>query len=126
MGLNQTLAILKFSQIAHYFSCIVPKGKSTVNFLKVLWDLGLINGFSSYKGNKIIVFLKYSKKGEGLLKNMEVLYRPSKKVFSKRRELNFLSPAHCFIVAHGFGFGVIRRVDLQTRKQPGGLVICSL
>lgn len=120
--LLKTINIIKLSQKYKYFSCNVPKSQLILSFLKVLSANGLINGFQVLE-NKNIVFLRYDKRGYGILQNIQH-FSPSKKFFKKKKELFSENTSMGVIVSTTSGFFVEFKNFLNVYPK-GGYLICK-
>ena len=60
----------------------VPRSKFIVKFLYLLYKIGVIKSFFlSLKNNTIIVYLKYKKNGQPLIHSINLISKPSKKIY---------------------------------------------
>lgn len=60
----------------------VNKSKLTIKFLYLLYKMGVIKSFHILlKENLIIIYLKYKKNGQPLINSIDLVSKPSKRVY---------------------------------------------
>lgn len=74
--------------------------KSYELFLKILWNEGFISGYriNSQNQNSLEIFLKYTKNGKPIIKTLNSLSKPSKKVYYSFKQIWKLSSSKMFMV----------------------------
>lgn len=76
------LVRIKVAYKGHFSSVKVVKSKLIVNFLYLLYKIGLIKSFYILPdGNNILVYLKYKKNGLPLIHTLELISKPSKRIY---------------------------------------------
>jgi ribosomal protein S8 len=76
------LVRIKVAYRAHLTSIKVLKNKFTILFLFLLYKIGLIRSyFILEKENLILVYLKYKKNGRPLIHSIDLVSKPSKRIF---------------------------------------------
>jgi ribosomal protein S8 len=76
------LVRIKVAYKAHLTSIKVLKTKLTIQFLYLLYKIGLLKSFHiSTNGNTILVHLKYKKNGLPLIHSLDLISKPSKRVY---------------------------------------------
>ena len=80
--LADLLARIKVAYKARMSYVKVIKNKLIVKFLYLLYKLGLIKSFFiMLKENNIMIFLKYKKNGQPLILSIDLVSKPSKRVY---------------------------------------------
>jgi len=81
-NLADLLVRIKVAYRAHLLSIKVLKNKLTINFLFLLYKIGLLRSFHILsKENLILVYLKYKKNGKPLIYSIDLVSKPSKRVY---------------------------------------------
>lgn len=76
------LVRIKVAYKARLVSVKVFKTKLTINFLYLLYKIGLIKSFHiSSNDSNILVYLKYKKNGLPLIYAMDLISKPGKRVY---------------------------------------------
>jgi ribosomal protein S8 len=76
------LVRIKVAYRAHFVSVKVAKTKLTINFLYLLYKIGLIKSFYILPDSRnILVYLKYKKDGQPLIHSLDLISKPSKRVY---------------------------------------------
>jgi len=121
LSLSKTIGIIKFSQQNSKFSCCVPASHIIKSFLKELTKNGLISGFTNIK-NKFCVFLRYNKKGIGLLISIQMVSSASKKIYIKKTKiLKKIRYSKGFLLSTTNGLSTN---FLSYEKKLGGKIVC--
>jgi ribosomal protein S8 len=119
---------LKWAYKRRYVSVKVRKNKFTIKFLYLLQKIGLIRGFSFILSEDfILIYLKYIK-GKASIYNMNLISKPSKRVYWT---LNFLSKnyrRHDFSTIYIIStpLGLFTHTDILMSKQFSGEIICKI
>jgi ribosomal protein S8 len=80
-NLADLISKLKVAYKAHLFSIKVLKNKLSINFLFLLYKIGLIHSFYILENeNNILVYLKYKNK-RPLIFDINIISKPSKRVY---------------------------------------------
>jgi len=81
-NLADLLVRIKVAYRSHLVSIKVLKNKLTINFLFLLYKIGLLRSFHILsKENLILVYLKYKKNGKPLIYSIDLVSKPSKRVY---------------------------------------------
>lgn len=81
-NLADLLVRIKVAYKAKLVSVKVLKNKLTFRFLFLLYKIGLIKSFYiAPNGLEILVYLKYKKDGTPLIHTMDLVSKPSKRVY---------------------------------------------
>jgi len=81
-NLADLLVRIKVAYRSHLLSIKVLKNKLTINFLFLLYKIGLLRSFHILsKENLILVYLKYKKNGKPLIYSIDLVSKPSKRVY---------------------------------------------
>jgi ribosomal protein S8 len=76
------LVRIKVAYKAKLTSVQVLKTKLTLNFLYLLYKIGLIKSFYVLSNNlNILVYLKYKKNGSPLIHSIDLISKPGKRVY---------------------------------------------
>jgi len=59
----------------------ILKNKLSIKFLYLLYKIGLIKSFNILNDNIILVYLKYKKNGTPLIHSIDLISKPSKRVY---------------------------------------------
>jgi ribosomal protein S8 len=127
-NISDLLIRLKWGYKRHYYSIKVSKNKFTIKFLYLLQKIGLIRGFFFILNeNVILVYLKYIK-SKGCVYNIELISKPSKRVYWT---LNFLSKnyrRHDFSVIYiiSTSKGLMSHNDILLGNNISGEIICKI
>lgn len=119
---------LKLAYKGHFKSIKVLKNKFTIKFLYLLQKIGLIRGFFFILNeNVILVHLKYIR-GVSCIYDINILSKPSKRVYWS---LNFLSKnyrRHEFSVIYiiSTSKGLMTQNDILLTNQFSGEVLCKI
>lgn len=84
------LSHLSNSQKAYHKSFIFPNVGFCTSVLDILWDQGIIKGYSRLDNKTLLVHLLYSE-GDPLVKHVSVLSKPTQRVYASRLDLARLS-----------------------------------
>ena len=80
-NLSDLIIRLKLAYKCHLISIKVLKNKFSINFLNILYKIGIIRGFFILENeDKILVYLKYKNK-KATIYNIKVISKPSKRVY---------------------------------------------
>jgi len=119
---------LKWAYKSHYSAIKVLKNKLTIKFLFLLQKIGLIRGYFFLQNeNMILVYLKYNN-GNACIYNMDIISKPSKRVYWT---LNFLSKnyrRHNFSTIYVISTpkGLITQNDIILTKNFSGEILCKI
>lgn len=81
-NLADLLARINVAYRAHLKSIKVLKTKLNIQFLYLLYKIGLLKSFYiSTNGNTVLVCLKYKKNGQPLMHSLDLVSKPSKRVY---------------------------------------------
>jgi ribosomal protein S8 len=76
------LVRIKVAYRAHLKSIKVLKTKLNIQFLYLLYKIGLLKSFYiSQNGSSILIFLKYKKDGQPLIHSLDLISKPSNRVY---------------------------------------------
>jgi ribosomal protein S8 len=76
------LVRIKVAYRAHALFTKVVKTKLTIKFLYLLYKIGLIKSFHILlDGLSILVYLKYRRDGQPLIHSLDLISKPSKRVY---------------------------------------------
>lgn len=75
------LVRIKVAYKAHLISVKVIKTKLTVQFLYLLYKIGLIKSFYMISDSTILINLKYKKNGLPLIHSLDLISKPGKRVY---------------------------------------------
>ena len=91
---------IKNGQMAKKNVIISFKKKSYESFLKILWSEGFISGYKIdfHNQNSLEIFLKYTKNGKPIIKILNSLSKPSKKVYYSFKQIWKLDSSRMFMV----------------------------
>jgi ribosomal protein S8 len=80
-NLSDLIIRLKLAYKNHLISVKVLKNKFTIQFLDILFRIGIIRGFFILENeNNILVYLKYKNK-KAVIFNIRAISKPSKRVY---------------------------------------------
>lgn len=80
-NLSDLIIRLKLAYKCHLISIKVLKNKFSIQFLNILYKIGVIRGFYILENeNKILVYLKYKNK-KATIYDIKVVSKPSKRVY---------------------------------------------
>ena len=123
--LEQVSNTIRASQKSKHFCCTVPSSTFVVSFLKTLLSAGLINGFVC-ANSKNTVFLRYDKRGVGLLEKLEPCSKPGKKFLAKSYKITGRGSCGAgFIISSISGLTVLYTHTNVKKKSVGGEVLCK-
>lgn len=123
--LEQVLNTIRVSQKGKHFCCTVPSSAFVITFLKTLLSAGLINGFVC-ANSKNTVFLRYDKRGIGLLEKLESFSKPGKKFLGKSFKITRHSGyGSGFILSSISGLFVLYTHSGIKKKLAGGEILCK-
>lgn len=71
---------IKVASNARLVSIKVSKTKLNINFLYLLYKMGLFRSFHVLD-NEVLVYLKYKKNGKPLIHDMYIISKPSKRIY---------------------------------------------
>ena len=81
-NLADLLVRINVAYRAHLKSIKVLKTKLNIQFLYLLYKIGLLKSFYiSANGNTVLVCLKYKKNGQPLIYSLDLVSKPSKRVY---------------------------------------------
>jgi len=107
----------------------VPKSKLIVKFLHLLYKIGIIKTFFiSLKNNFIIVYLKYKKNGQPLIYSIDLISKPSKRIYwnltmlSKNYRKNSLATFYILSTSKG----LLTSNEALLQYKVSGEVLCKL
>lgn len=107
----------------------VKKNKLIIKVLYLLYKIGIIKSFNILlKDNLIIIYLKYKKNGQPLIHSMDLVSKPSKRVYwnltmlSKNYRIHSL--ATFYILSTSKGLLTSNEALLQARIS--GEVLCKI
>jgi len=121
------LTRIRNAQKAKHTSVQIPRSKVKLALVKLLKDEGFIEGYvelEDKKQGRIKVFLKYNTNDEGVIRGLERVSRPGRRLYVGRDEI----PR----VRNGLGVAVLTTskgllTDRQARQAGvGGEVICHV
>lgn len=79
--LSDLIIRLKLAYRCHFISVKVLKNKFSIEFLHILYKIGVIRGFYVLENERnILVYLKYKNK-KATIYDMKVISKPSKRVY---------------------------------------------
>jgi len=84
------LSHLSNSQRAYHKSFMFPNVGFCTSILDILWDQGIIKGYSRLDNGTLLVYLLYSE-GYPQIKHVRVLSKPTQRVYASRLDLARLS-----------------------------------
>lgn len=84
------LSRLSNSQKAYQKSFTFPNVGFCINILDILWDQGIIKGYSKLNNKTLLIYLLYSE-GFPLVKYICVLSKPTRRIYVSRLDLIRLS-----------------------------------
>ena len=119
---------IKWAYKSHLSSVKVKKNKFAIKFLYILQKIGVIRGFFFIEGERVIlVYLKY-KNGVGCLRDIQLMSKPSKRVYWT---LNFLSKnyrRHDFSTIYilSTSVGLLTQNDVLLSKHFSGEILCKI
>lgn len=123
------LVRLKVAYKARLISIKVLKNKFSINFLFLLYKIGLIRAFHILnKEDLILVYLKYKKNGKPLIYSMDLVSKPSKRVYwnltvlSKHYKRYALSSFYIISTSRG----LMTSNEALLKKNISGEVICRI
>jgi len=127
-NLSDLISRIKVAYRCNLISTKVLKNKMSINFLYLIFKIGLIRGFYILENeNNILVYLKYKNKKPAIF-NIEVISKPSKRVYWS---LNVLSKyyrkhaiSHFYIISTSNG--LITSNDAILSKNISGEILCKI
>lgn len=107
----------------------VNKTKLTIKFLYLLYKIGIIKSFHILlKENKIIVFLKYRKNGQPLIHSIDLVSKPSKRIYwnltmlSKNYRVHSLATFYILSTSKG----LLTSNEALLQYKVSGEVLCKI
>lgn len=120
---------LKVAYNAHLTSIKVLKSKFIINFLYLLYKMGLIKSFHILsKENLILVYLKYKKNGKPLIHSIDLISKPSKRVYWDLNVLSRYYKKYAFSTFYiiSTSKGLITSNEALLYKNISGEVLCRI
>ena len=107
-------------------SVLILKSKKIIKVLEILYLEGFIRGYSfnSFDSNKIKILLKYTSGGEGSLRRIKILSKPSRRVYASVKtlwNLNLKKNLGCFILSTSKG---VLNLNDALKYNVGGELLC--
>lgn len=90
-------ASIKNAQLAKKAVILCKKTKICENYLKLLWQEGLIIGYKNINKNKLKIFLKYTK-NKPVIYSLKAVYKPSHKMYYSIKNIWKINSNKSFIV----------------------------
>lgn len=123
------LVRIKVAYKAKLTSVQVLKTKLTLNFLYLLYKIGLIKSFYVLSNNlNILVYLKYKKNGSPLIHSIDLISKPGKRVYwtlttlSKNYRKHSLSSFYIISTSKG----LITSNEALLYKNISGEILCKI
>lgn len=121
------LTRIRNAAAAQHESLLVPRSRLKAEILEVLKSEGFIEGYrdaESDKGEKIRVFLRYDKENKGVIRGLQRVSKPSRRIYVGREDIPY--------VRNGLGVAILTTpqgilTDRQARSAGvGGEVLCYI
>jgi small subunit ribosomal protein S8 len=124
---SDMLARIKNGQASYLTTVDVAYSNMCESVLKVLQEEGYIEGFKTAQapvGSKLVVNLKYTKRGEGGISELRRISKPGRRVYTKIKDLGYYkSGLGAYILSTPKGV----MSDKAARSlNVGGEVICKI
>ena len=119
---------IKVGYKARLLSIKVCKNKLTINFLILLYKIGLIRSFYMLKNEqKILVYLKY-KNNKPILYSIDLISKPSRRVYWTLNILshNYRKYAFSSFYIISTSNGLITSNDAILQKSISGEILCKI
>lgn len=123
------LVRIKVAYKGHFASVKVIKSKLIVKFLYLLYKIGLIKSFYILPdGNNILVYLKYKKNGLPLIHTLELISKPSKRIYWNLTMLSKNYRKHAFSTFYiiSTSKGLMTSNEALLYKGISGEVLCRI
>lgn len=123
------LVRIKVAYKAHLTSIKVTKTKLTIQFLYLLYKIGLLKSFYiSTTGNTILVHLKYKKNGLPLIHSLDLISKPSKRVYWNLTTLSKNYRKHAFSSFYiiSTSKGLMTSNEALLYKNISGEILCKI
>lgn len=123
------LVRIKVAYRSHHVSVKVVKTKLILNFLFLLYKMGLIKSFYVLPDNRnILVYLKYKKNGTPLIHSLDLISKPSKRVYWSLTTLSKNYRKHAFATFYVISTsrGLITCNEALLFKNVSGEVLCRI
>ena len=127
--LADLLARIKVAYKARMSYVKVIKNKLIVKFLYLLYKLGLIKSFFiMLKENNIMIFLKYKKNGQPLILSIDLVSKPSKRVYWNLTMLSKNYRAHSLATFYilSTSRGLLTSNEALLQYKISGEVLCKI
>jgi ribosomal protein S8 len=119
---------IKVALKARLLSIKVLKNKLTINFLFLLYKIGLIRSFHILvKENNILVYLKY-KNNKSIIHSIDIISKPSRRVYWSLNVLshNYRKYSFSSFYVISTSQGLITSNDAILRKNISGEILCKI
>ena len=98
--------------------------KSNLVLLNFLWDHGFITGYKIRNSQQVEVFLKYSQNADSSLNSIQLISKPSKRIYMSVKQLWKLNSTNSFvIVSTSKG---LKSLEDCKKKRLGGEVLAII
>lgn len=127
-NLADLICRIKVAYKSYFTSIKVLKNKISIHFLYLLTKIGLIRGFFILeKENHILVYLKYKNKKPALY-NIEIISKPSKRVYWSLNVLSHFYRKHAFSTFYiiSTSKGLITSNEAILSKSISGEILCKI
>jgi len=126
-NLADLIVRIKVAFTARLVSIKVLKTKLNINFLFLLYKIGLIRSFHVLE-REILVYFKYKKDGKSLIYDITLVSKPSKRVYWNLTMLSKHYRKHAF--SHFYiistSSGLMTSNDALLTKNMSGEVLCRI
>ena len=118
---------IKVAFNARLISIKVSKTKLNINFLYLLYKMGLLRSMHVLD-KEILVYLKYKKNGKPLIHEMSIVSKPSKRIYWNLTMLSKNYRKHAFASFYiiSTSKGLMTSNDALLGKNISGEVLCSI
>jgi small subunit ribosomal protein S8 len=118
---------IKVAFKARLISIKVIKTKLNINFLYLLYKIGLLRSFHILQ-QEILVYLKYKKDGRSLINDISIVSKPSKRVYWNLTMLSKKYRQHAFSSFYiiSTSRGLMTSNDALLSKNISGEVLCRI
>lgn len=122
------LVRIKVAYRAHLISVKVIKTKLTVQFLYLLYKIGLIKSFYMISDSTILINLKYKKNGLPLIHSLDLISKPGKRVYWTLTMLSKNYRKHAFSTFYiiSTSKGLITSNEALLYKNISGEILCRI
>lgn len=123
------LVRIKVAYNAHVVSVKVVKTQFIIQFLYLLYKIGLIKSFYILpNGSSILVYLKYKKNGAPLIHSLDLISKPSKRVYWTLTSLSKNYRKHAFSTFYiiSTSKGLMTSNEALLYKNISGEVLCRI